>query len=459
MDSSRKTSNAQPRCIDYVMDPIDEIFAADERLSSAFGGGIVIYSAADQCEVELPQPENFISNRVKKFESCSSEFSSTEKRIEFVEAAHTAATSQTKVTVRYDSARQIDLSIDPSHIKGYAKWNTGDKILDIPLVKSGWTEKYETMYRAAVITNLERAADIFEGQEKNLDIEQSLKILGEHANRIVANMCTSPSRRRCQEAIISYILTELTLTHKLSNIIKFCVVSTVIQSDGQSGAYVQLSDIANTPKERTECMIQKNSVGYNGNPIYGLNFRQLRQLVVYIFSRDPGERVMAKVNLLSSVPPTVRPDIITGPGRVLIESIHEYFMTREEIVSLVFSGDTERRATRCTHCQTAVIITGLNISHTGCPVTEWLVKHFQFHESETNTTAPQLAYVKPGVVYISKALAEAQRKIRSLPFIGKSDKEAMAYTLDGRGHPKKIGTISRNIPPLPHSYDTRSSRK
>lgn len=459
MDSKSKSLGSKPREIDYVMDPIDEIFAMDDRLSSAFGSGIVMYSAADRPEQTVEQPEVFISNRVKTFEACSSGFSTTEKRIEFVEAAQQLATSQTKVTVVYDAEKKIDLKIDPSHVKDHSKWNVGGKTLSIPLIKAGWTDKYETMYRAALMTNLERAADISEAQGKTLDIENTLKNIERIIKPVVIEQSTNPSRRRCQEAIMSYILTELSLTLKLTNIMQYFVLSSVISDDTHAGAYVRLSDVSNTPQDRMQSMILANSVGYNDNPIYGLNYRQLRQLVTYIFSKDAGERAMSKINLLSSVAPTVRPDIISGPNKVLVESIHEYFLTREEIISLVFNEDSERRATRCVHCNEPVVVCGLNVLHTGCPVTKWLAENFQFKEDRTNTTAPQFAYVRPGVVKLSQALVKAQQRIRSLPFIGKSDKEAMAYTLDAKGQPRKIGTISRNIPPLPHPYNTRSGHR
>lgn len=462
LTSESTTSENQTREVDYIFDPIDDIFAADDRLSSIFGAGIVIQSTVGDptSQQEVLQPESMISKRVKQFEECSKNFHLTEKRVDFVEIAHKTAKTQTSVQVKYDSRTTISLTIDPSHIKSYQEVKIQNKKLSVPIIKSGWFSKYESMFEAATIANLERAAETFEAEGKQLNIDKTLTKMNQLLQSLIESLTTTPERQRCQMAILMYIISELHLTHRLSQLITFYDIATVIDTESQAGAFIRMSDLDNTPDQRMATMIHKNSVGYDDNPIYNLSYRNVRNLVLYIFSKDPGDRVQAKVELLSSTSANVRADIITQPGLVLLGSIREYLMTREEILSLVFKSDSDRRAMRCVHCATTVSVSGLVVDHTQCPVTSWLVQHFQFEEDRFTISAPQFAYIRPGIVAVSKALAAAQKKIRGMPYIGRSDKETVAFTLDDTGQAKKIGTVVRNLPSVPSTsaYQTRSTQ-
>uniref|UniRef100_A0A1Y1LGT5 Uncharacterized protein n=1 Tax=Photinus pyralis TaxID=7054 RepID=A0A1Y1LGT5_PHOPY len=427
-----------------ILTDIDTLFATDDRLAGIFGAGRMLVKDPEVTEAlpkRIEEPKSFIAKRVGEFEEMSKNFSRVSVRAEFLKKTH--AYSKSQVTIDYvysDDSGKLALGIEKAAVKNFMNMRLLDYDLKVPIIKSGYTISYLQKFSLGLTEVVTQISDLLEGQGLVCDVAYTIEQLRKTVRTLVMNACTDPHRVNCQIELCSLVIAEIYFKTRLEGLLKYFYIEDLVQDEYTKGAYLRVSDVDHTSDSRMESMVQKNAVGFDSNPMYSLNMTQLKSLVSFIFSGNVGERLSAKVRLLSTVSNTVRNDLINNPGAVLLSTIREYFMTREEIVHLLFSDDTDRRANRCVACDKTGVIHGTNIQHHPCPVTEWLTKHFQFKSNSTETYTFDYMYIKPGVTHLAKKLAESQRRIGDLPYIGADDNELVAYTIGRDGMAKKIGS-------------------
>lgn len=436
---------------------IDDLFN-DERYATVFGEGICELRSHEENEtLKVERPQIVIQDRLSKFKEMSENFSSVSTRGKFFEEAHKLSKTSMSVEMKIVDKGVIDLDIPKDHVKDTLRVKIEDKDYYIPAIKAGYLTKYQRQFSAAATSNLERIAELLEGAGKIIEAEETMIKLRSLAMDVVAGQVENPERKKCQRDILVYVLTELYLSSTATRIANHFVIRDLVDDEYTAGAFVRLDEAEQTPEDRYHSMIQENAVGFVDKAMYSLNFRQLKGLVDYIFSKDVGKRLKGKVDLLSSVPDSVRHDLIHSPEQVLLISIREYFMTREEVMHLLFRDEGDKRVDRCVACESIVSINGLAVTHPPCPVMKWLNKHFNFSLGATGGSAARYGYIKPGIAAIARKLAAAQQEIKQRAYIGKDEKEVVAYTLDRSGLPKKIGSAGvrwqyPTIPPGGHGH-------
>jgi len=171
----------------------------------------------------------------------------------------------------------------------------------------------------------------------------------------------------------------------------------------------------------------------------------------------------SKISLLSSVKPEVRNDLVLGPMKVLDASIAEFFLTRSELMHMVFSQPTSQSVSpgrRCPHCKSVVTVKENSFSHHDCPVSRWLVNSHQFYRNESTYMVPScMAIDKVQSDYIRKIIElDSQRKL--IPYIARSSHDFKVIALDSSGTPKTLAQIGSRpvaVTSMPGAYSHSTS--
>lgn len=188
-------------------------------------------------------------------------------------------------------------------------------------------------------------------------------------------------------------------------------------------------------------MVSMSSVRSAVSICYNMKLNQIKWLLIYIFDRDRANRTEAKINLLSSVKADVRNDIALSPSKVINRAFAEHYLTRAEILTLVFCSSTSNRtdaSKRCPHCTTICVIHGNSVRHGPCPVTEWLSTSFQFEYDQGTLVGPDYAYVESGVKNYAKELLYLDAQRRLTPYISRSEQEFKIVTIDSQSTTKVV---------------------
>lgn len=186
---------------------------------------------------------------------------------------------------------------------------------------------------------------------------------------------------------------------------------TIIEDNIGQGLLVRLDGADETHETRQHSMHTDQSIGTPVRVQYNFSFAQLRNLLTYIFSRDPSERTKAKINL-SSVREPMRPQIMLGPSNVFKTCVMEHALTRLELLTLIFSPDSHAGSTCCC-CNQVFAIRRDTVRHPSCEMTNWLVSTFQFESSSGVIRCPRNARLPPGVCKYARDVWYLLPEIRS----------------------------------------------
>lgn len=448
MASSESDHDTQPS-IDSVeeKDFFEEFFESDDRLAGIFGIGKLSMSKPSKNrpgEVDklvVSSPTTTIKERVSKFEKFSRNFSSANTRAEFLREACADASTQHTVSFTYaDKPMKLGCAIEEEAVRNTTVVKIGKNEVTLPVIKNGYLSTYQQKFSAYLRTLLDKICDLLDGLGTTCNVPESIQRLRQEMAPVAASMCNTTARRACQAELCAILIAEIYLQSQSTTIAQYFVIEDLKADEYTRGAYVRVSDVESTPELRLSSMVQRNAVGFDTNPVYNLNMAQLTALLTYAFSRDVQDRLRAKVRLLSSVSSVVRNDLIDDPEKVIHATMREYFFTREELIHLFFIDESDRRAARCLCCGKIGAINGTRIQHSRCEAMQWLASHYQFTADEDITHTHEYMYVRPGVTEVARSLAQAQKRIHSMSFIGSDDKEAVAYVVGKDGLPRKLGS-------------------
>lgn len=157
-----------------------------------------------------------------------------------------------------------------------------------------------------LMTSLETVATVLEGLGKSCDIPQTVSTLCKILEPQILQRCRERDRVKCEVAILSYLISDIYLRTHVETLLKYFQIETLTEEEFSGGSYVLTSDSCQTVETRLATMVQENAIGFDIKPIYSLMLPQIKCLLRYCFNSDPGERVEAKIRLLSTVSHHIR---------------------------------------------------------------------------------------------------------------------------------------------------------
>lgn len=140
-----------------------------------------------------------------------------------------------------------------------------------------------------------------------------------------------------------------------------------------SRTWIESERTCDSISTRMQTMISPNAPEFELRPIFKFTMSQLCCLRDFMFHREPGARLRAKVDLLSSVREDVKRDVMLHPWKSFVAGCFEYGMSTIEFLDVVFMNlESRTAAPRCVNCQTTVRKTSHGYAHE-CEVVRMIV--------------------------------------------------------------------------------------
>lgn len=442
---------------------IDEIIANDDRLRCLFGEAIVVTerrSDIDRTPVEI-NPVQYCQDLGQKLNHFREHFDKPTVREEFLRAQTSEPQTLTSLETKFTSSADINLidSIPDSHVKQWKTIEVCGAKFSIPMIETVFLEKYEKSFSLIVSMQLEQIAAQQSLQGNKIDSKKTLIAFSEIAKTKQRGFARDPRRTDLSTNIIVAIMFSELLKHQNQRLTSLLKTRTILDDELTSGMFIQLNK--DETDENNPSMIKSNAVGVELKVIYNLTLRQMHQLIKYCFSRAGLEKTEAKIELLSSSRSEIRNDIATNPNRVLEHAFREHFLTRREVLDVMFTHIdklSQSSTYRCPSCRIVIAPNhDGNFPHRRCPIVDWLVTKLQFNYSDGVVSIPDFAYVAPGISRYAREAYGLQSKLQTEPFYGKSKDEFVAYILDDRGRP--IKTAHQGVKTVRLDQPSTSSRR
>lgn len=449
-------------------DPPPSVFDSEE-LCAIFGRGLVLEEARTGLPsvrpiVQASNPQTFKNTLADNIDRVQSEFSSQTTRAEFFEQQVKAAGTFVTAVNQLDLTKAVSI-VDVINTKMMSKKKPtpimlcGKKIL-LPHIDSQNIQEVSSgidVYSSSLLDCLDTIELL---QHRRIDRDMTMVNIRQAVKARSSDITNVAPRKEVNIKIVSAIVLERALYQRQQAAISLLNTRPLINDTFTTGAFVRIDDSSSTIKTRSESMIAPSAIATDVVIHYNFNHRQLHQLVTYMLSSSVSKRMEAKVNLLSSVKDHVRSDLVTKPLVVFRHAIGEHYLTREELLHVVFPPDTQDRSvsippSRCLHCGQIANIAGTVTRHPpNCHVIQWLIDHFQFKHADFGTVAPTLTYLAPSVAEYSQQLIELDAHMKGIPYVSRSEHDHSIYTLDHQGIPRKVThTGSKPVRPLGTSYN------
>lgn len=189
-------------------------------------------------------------------------------------------------------------------------------------------------------------------------------------------------------------------------------------------------------------LIPDGVLGVAVQTTYNLNTKQIGNLLDVCFSRNPRTRATSKIELLSSLNPSIRNDVILEPTRVLERAFIEHLLDREEILAICFptpDSKQQPRAMKCVHCDVFIqLATDGGLVHPTCPVTKWLERCFGFQHTDGYIETPSLQYLAPPIAPYARELLRADAQNKLEPYICSTDESMRIVSLESNGQARTL---------------------
>lgn len=439
--------------------PFDPFFGSSD-VEALFAKGVVVVEnrIGESAPVQQP-PQPFFTSMMQRFENTKNTFSSLHTQREFFSEV---ADSKQKFTHLCNSIVPNDkVSILTIIDK---RWSKGDKLVSfegtdfvLPTIKGE--------HIAEVLSGLSAYTSVlFDSIDANLgaksfqiDRVATLQSLRSRTVRKADTLSHTAARAELFTELLAVLLLEDVAHNAQSAYVKYLKTHTVVT---QSGAlFLKLDSDSDSVDVRTKSFISPAAVSVPLSIVFSLRLGQFKDLIDYIFSKSLSIRVKSKISLLSSVKPEVRQDLVLAPLRSLERAMAEYYLSRPEVLNLVFTHEGHYR---CPHCQTLVVVTDNTVAHVKCVVVSWLVDAFQFSYENNVLSAPRYAYVSPSVTTHAKELLKLDGQRRLHPYISKSEREFKVVNLDVGNNIKvsaQSGSIAVHMSELGSVHNLRSHSK
>lgn len=204
-------------------------------------------------------------------------------------------------------------------------------------------------------------------------------------------------------------------------------------------AFVTSNVIPTTPSITS--LIPPDAADIATTPLYNFSSLQLHNLINAIFQRDPRNKLLARIQLLSSTRNDIRSDIVVNPGATLKRALAEHYCTRHEILLLIFNMYERGQPTdtyKCPWCALHVSIQPSKLVHPRCCVTDWLVENYQYTQVDDGLRIPS-GYLMDctASTYATELVSlDAQHRLR--PIVSRTADELSVWAVSDTGDPRKV---------------------
>jgi len=419
-------------------------FFSSPGMEAIFSQGMVITESRIEDSVQTCIPEIFANSLIKKNEDYQKHISNTSMQKQlFIDSAN-AATETVICGYHYNTTKPVSVldQISNTIMKStLLSVNIMKQKFFLPKIVDNELNKFNSEILGYIHILLKEVAISVNIGRKSLNVEATLERLYSIANKLDPRLSPNKQRMESYRRLLVVLLLEDYLIHSRKKIVSLFHYSTL--NSTSSGDILHVVDhSSDTVKNRQKSMITTNVSSVALNVTYNLKFRQMQNLLLYIYSPDCHIRLQAKVDLLSTIPIAIRSDLINSPLKVLEKSFSEHLMTREEILHFCFfpcnSGMNTRR---CPKCNTIVSIEANYVSHTPCQITDWLVSTFQFVFNQDRLTAPFAMYVNGCQSNYIRDLILLDSKLKQSPLVSESTDNFRIFTTGPNGKITTTGNI------------------
>lgn len=435
----------------------------DSEMDAIFGAGIVVTEtrtgrilesnlSTEQADlITVSAPLSFRNTMAQRANEVAADFSSSHVKAEFLVSQVQKQGEFTKLVT----------NLTPDKTVNVLNYITSKFTKEQPLpVKVCGTNFLIPRIDSAHLSDISSGLDAY--QTKLLaTLTSSLAVQGKRLhpketidslNRLLHERAASVSKRSPRlEVTLKILVTlvlELAANRSQQSALEALATSNISDDIVTGGAFIPLIQTHTSIDTRAESMIQDCSISTALNVTYNMDFRQIKHLLTYILDGNSRNRLESKISLLSSLKEDQRSDVVLSPRRVLHRVISEHYLTRHEVLLLIF--EDSKHSLRCPTCSRTVGLTNQALTHTNCEIVEWLVSEFQLTLTPTGLTIPLLAYMQPSLAQYSRELISLDAKIKRTPLISRTRDELSVYQLDSTGAARKTlhqGTKTVNLVP------------
>lgn len=459
--SSFPTPETTPTRIQYE-DPF-----SSPRIQAIFAQGIVVQeSRFVESATETP-PELFANSILADHQRTVDGFNAPTVQRDFITKAVTEKRCTTRCTYTFSKDQYIPLvtQIQQHLAKGHKEVSFLKRKFNLPSIRTEYLDEVASgleVYLQVLLDELSLSMEIGSRSLNRSATQAKLKALADQASQ---QLTTQVRRQQVYSLLLQASAIELVVVEERQNAASFIITSTLgITDSRQGGSFLRVATSPSSPTTRAGSMVHPSACSVALATRFNLKLRQMHQLTAYIFSKDVLLRTEAKIELLSSVNPDIRNDIALNPGKVLLASFSEHFLSRDEILHVVFCSPAAQRtdsSRRCPHCGTFVTITGSKALHPPCPVVSWLVTHCQFEHSNDTLVGPSYIYLRHEVADYAKKILALESNKRLTPYIARSEHDFKVMALNTRGDPQSIahmGSKPVRLSDQPSAYTLRPKR-
>lgn len=384
-------------------------------------------------------PVTYCAEVEKKFSDYRENFNQTSVRESFLLDTTKTESETHTLELRVKRNEPLDLvgDIPIGCIKGWKRPKVHGIEYRIPMIETRYLQRYHDVFSRIVEILLDKLEANLALRYKNLNRDKTRTVFFNMSKNACIGFARDDIRIQLNARILTVMMLERIMIGDDIATAKLLVLGQPCDDEITAGMFIRIDASASFDNKT---MIQQDSVGMELKINYNLTLDQMRNILRYMFSKNINTRMEAKVKLLSSVKGDIRNDIALDCEKVLLHVIREYYMTRPEIMDLIFSYfDTQSKMQRrcCISCGTS-ITNGTIIRHVKCQVVEWLIDKFGFCYEDDTLSIPPYMYVKPGIANYIRQAFNTQVRTQTKPFVSKTHDELSVYKIGPTGLPVKM---------------------
>lgn len=422
---------------------LDDLIENDSRFKCIFSSALVtVTERADPSNIHEENPIKYCTNLEHTFSEIKKNFDSSLTRENFLRETISDQINLTSLETKVNAHMDLELlkTIPLEHIKGIKRLKIDNVEFDIPMINNEQLTMYIPQFELINNLLLDQIYGDYIIRNHCINKTETLANLKIRMERLTSQYARDPIRKQLVTLMSTALILSSIQRGIFNNNQKWLKMTTQLDDEITGGMFI--TDTSGFTTKRSGSMIEHTSLGVELKIVYNLNHQQLLYLVSWLFSSDKYERTRAKIELLASAKGSIRNDIALNPENVFIHSLREYFMTREESVDLIlyhYDKTSSQITRRCPLCRTIIInVRGTILVHHYCDVIAWMVKNLGCEYQGAQLIIPKYTYLAPGIANYARQAYKTKGKTMSEPFIGKSQTEFVAYSVNNDGRPMKL---------------------
>lgn len=339
-----------------------------------FGADMVVVEDRITGQTVDSKPQVFVDSLIKEHRETVKFFSSPSTQRNFLEKAAQQKTKFSMFTNRLTTEKiSVTDQIQKSLIKGTKLVHFGKEKFVLPSIR----EQHLTALSQGLHVYMDSILQVIVANRGLANQEVNAKATKAKVIELTASptryLTTNPGRREVYNLLLASLVLEDIVLREQSEFTTTIQTYSLIYDDQGGGAFIRLCSSADTVATRLESVVNTASMRSAISTSYNLKLNQIRNLISYIFDRDSLIRVEAKINLVSSLSPDIRNYVVLSPSEVLLRGFAEHYLTRSEVLHLMFNSSASTRsdaAKRCIYCYTVCSLLPNSVRHGPCPITD-----------------------------------------------------------------------------------------